>query len=206
MGAAIFGALAGPAFGALAAAIGIKVVFTGFAALGLLLAVWTFRSPDAAPQAARIRDLLGALRDGRFAAGLWLTLLPSLLFGVRAVLATLALGRAGWGATAIGGVFIAGALLEAILAPVFGRFSDRRGRMLPLRLSLVASAAGTVALAFVRGAPGVAVLLVVTSVAFGTIWAPALALVADAADARGLAQGLSWGGMNRAWAFGDVGG
>src|SRR2546421_7306111 len=97
MGAAIFGALAGPAFGALAAAIGIKVVFTGFAALGLLLAVWTFRSPDAAPQAARIRDLLGALRDRRFAAGLWLTLLPSLLFGVRAVLATLALGRPGWG-------------------------------------------------------------------------------------------------------------
>lgn len=204
MGAAIFGALAGPAFGALAGSIGVHVVFTGFALAGVLLAAWAIRSKDAPPQPARVRELVWAFRDRRFAAGLWLTLLPSLLFGIRSVLATLALGRDGWGATAIGATFIAGALLEAVLAPVFGRYSDRRGRMLPLRVSLVASVAGSIALAIVSGAPGIAVLVIATSVAFGTIWAPALALLADAAESRGLAQGLSWGGMNSAWAIGNV--
>ena len=42
---------------------------------------------------------------------------------------------AGWGAAAIGIVWLVGAAVETVLSPVTGRISDRRGRMLPVRIN-----------------------------------------------------------------------
>jgi MFS family permease len=90
-----------------------------------------------------------------------------------------------------------------VVAPVWGRFSDRRGRLLPLRIALGGGMAATLALA-VASRPGVIVaLLVVTAASFGAFWAPAMALLADGAERIGLAQGLAFGLLNASWGAGN---
>jgi MFS family permease len=129
--------------------------------------------------------------------------LPALLFGILSVLAPLTLARAGWGAVAIGAVFLVGAALEALLSPLFGRLSDRRGRLYPLRIALAASATVSILLALAGPAALTAVLIVGAALAFGGFWTPAMALIADGAERAGLAQGLAFGLMNAAWAAGN---
>ncbi|MDQ5820056.1 MAG: MFS transporter [Actinomycetota bacterium] len=203
MGAAIFGALLGPVLGAAASFAGAQLVFSCVAALGLLLGIWAFRTETVPPDPQPIRALGRAFREPRISAGLWLMVLPALLFGILSVLAPLALSRAGWGAVAIGAVFLVGASLEALLSPAFGRLSDRRGRLYPLRIAIVAAAAVTALLAVARPAPLTAVLVVCAALAFGGFWTPAMALISDGAERSGLAQGLGFGLMNLAWAAGN---
>ena len=110
MGAAIFGALFGPVIGAAAAIAGRDVIFCALAALAAVLVVWTLRldSPPPGEQPSGAA-LLRALRNRQFAGGLTLMAVPSLLFGILSVLGPLHLSNAGWGAAAIGGVWLVGA-------------------------------------------------------------------------------------------------
>ena len=64
--------------------------------------------------------------DQRFVGGLWLNMLPAMLFGLLIVLAPLALDDAGWGTFAIAAVFFGAGLVEVVLNPLLGRFTDRR--------------------------------------------------------------------------------
>jgi MFS family permease len=129
--------------------------------------------------------------------------LPALLFGVVAVLVPLELGDAGWSAAAIAALFIGAAAVEMVIAPLLGRFSDRRGRLLPLRLALTGAIVVTIGLAL-AGQPGaIAPLVVAAAIAFGSFWAPAMALLSDGAERIGLAQGLAFGLMNAAWGGGN---
>src|SRR5260221_501653 len=91
------------------------------------LVAWTLRVPPA--PAARTFDVspTRALANDRFAGGLALMVLASLLFGILSVLAPLHLSAAGWGAGAIGAIWLVGAALEAVESPLVGRISDRRG-------------------------------------------------------------------------------
>ncbi|MDX6543498.1 MAG: hypothetical protein QOK32_1101 [Gaiellaceae bacterium] len=203
MGAAIFGALLGPVLGAAASFAGTRLVFTCVAALGVVLAVWAFRSPTVPGDSQPLRALAGAFREPRIGAGLWLMVLPALLFGILSVLAPLTFARAGWGAVAIGAVFLVGATLEAMLSPFFGRLSDRRGRLYPLRIAVATSAVVTAVLAFGGPALLTAALVVCAALAFGGFWTPAMALIADGAEHARLAQGLAFGLMNAAWAAGN---
>jgi MFS family permease len=55
------------------------------------------------------------------------------------------------------------------------------------------------------GAPWlVAALLLVGSVVYGAFFTPGMALVSDTAEQNGISQGLVFGVMNGAWAFGNV--
>ena len=205
LGAAVFGALLGPVIGAAAALGGRGPVFSALALLSLVLGTWALQVETAPaeepPSAAAIRR---ALRDRQFLGGLLVMVLPSLLFGILSVLGPLHLSAAGWGAAAIGGVWLASAALEALQAPFVGRLVDRRGNLFPVRISLAAGAVGSVLLAF-GGRPVVyAPLVVVTAMAWGILFTPAFALLADGADAVGLAQGMAFGLMNAAWATGAV--
>jgi MFS family permease len=130
--------------------------------------------------------------------------LPALLFGVVAVLVPLELGRAGWGAAAIAAAFVGSAAIEMFIAPAIGRFSDRRGRLVPVRFALAGGAVVSLALAFTDGPAPVVVLLVAASVSFGAFWAPAMALLSDASERIGVAQGLGFGLMNAAWGAGNT--
>ena len=204
IGAAIFGALLGPAVGAAAEAIGPRPAFTAVAGLALGLLVWALRTPAVAAEPQSPRALGQAVRSPLILGALWMMVLPALLFGVVAVLVPLELGDAGWSAAAIAGVFIVSAAIEMVVAPLIGRFSDRSGRFLPLRLALVGSILVSLGLALASSPYALAPLVVAAAIAFGAFWAPAMALLSDGADRIGLAQGLGFGLMNAAWGGGNA--
>lgn len=204
IGAAIFGALLGPAVGATAEAIGPRPAFIAVAGVALALLVWALRTPAVAAEPQSPRALGPAVRSPLILGALWMMVLPALLFGVMAVLVPLELGDAGWTAAAIAGVFIVSAAIEMVVAPLIGRFSDRSGRFLPLRLALVGSIVVTLCLALASNPYALAPLVVAAAIAFGAFWAPAMALLSDGADRIGLAQGLGFGLMNAAWGGGNA--
>jgi MFS family permease len=205
MGSATFGALFGPVVGAAAALAGRAAVFTALAALAVVLGWLTLQIASVPQEALPSRaSITRAARNRLFVGGLVLMALPSLLFGVLATLAPLHLSEWGWGAAAIGAIWLVGAALESIQAPFTGRFSDRRGRLLPVRIALAASVLVSVGLAF-AGRPLVyAPLVVLAAMAFGTLFTPAFILISDGAERAGLAQGMAFGLMNAAWALGAM--
>jgi MFS family permease len=203
IGSAVFGALLGPALGAFADAVGHRPAFVAVAALSGLLALFALRTPGAEASPQPVSALGGAVRQPVVLGALWLMVLPALLFGVLAVLVPLELDSAGWSAAAIAAVFIVSAGIEVVVAPLLGRFSDRRGRVLPVRLALVGSIAVTAALALADLPALIGVLVVAAAVVFGSFWAPAMALLSDGAERIGLAQGLAFGLMNAAWGAGN---
>jgi MFS family permease len=203
MGAAIFGALLGPALGALAESVGTRTAFLGVASISVALAVWGLRTPPVAAEPQSLRMLARALREPIVLGPLWLVVLPALLFGVVSVLVPLELGDAGWSAAGIAAVFIVGAAVEMVIAPALGRFSDRVGRLLPLRLALAGATVVVTGFAFAARPSVIAPLVVAAAIAFGAFWAPAMALLSDGAERIGLAQGLGFGLMNAAWGAGN---
>ncbi len=204
IGAAIFGALLGPAVGAFAEGVGTRPAFVAVGGVALALAVWALKTPPVAAEPQSPRALLPALRQPLLLGALWLMVLPALLFGVVAVLVPLELGDAGWSAVAIAALFIGAAAVESVISPLLGRVSDRRGRLLPLRFALVAAIAVTLGLALAGSPFLIAPLVVAASIAFGSFWAPAMALLSDAAERIGLAQALGFGLMNAAWGGGNA--
>jgi MFS family permease len=204
MGAAIFGAMLGPAIGAAAERLGTEVVFSAIAGLSFVLIVWALRIPPTPADPQPARAYLGVVRQPVVLGALWLIVLPAVLFGVISVLVPLELGDAGWSAVAIAAAFITAAAIETVVAPFWGRVSDRRGRLLPLRLALGGGVVVTSVLAFADRPVVIAVFLVATAVTFGAFWAPAMALLADGAERMGLAQGLAFGLLNASWGAGNA--
>ena len=204
MGAAVFGALFGPAIGALAALAGRGPVFAGLAGLAVVLAVWTFRIEPVPPDRPSASAMARALRTRLFVGGLVLMALPALLFGVLSTLAPLHLSAAGWGAAAIGGVWLVGAALESALSPLTGRFLDRRGPTRPIQIALALGVAVSIGLALGPRPLVYVPLIVLAASAYGVLFTPAFALIADGAERVGLPQGMAFGLMNAAWALGAL--
>jgi MFS family permease len=204
LAAAIAAGLAGPAVGVVAERLGTEPVFSSVAVVACALAVWTLRTPAPAPTGAGLRGLRGALHDRRVLTGAWIVVIPGLLFGTLDVLVPLRFDRLGATATAVGATFIAAALLEAIVTPLTGRLSDRRGRVVPLRAGLLASAVMIVTL----GLPGrpwpLAVLTVLTAPAIGLLWAPSMAMLSEGAEDLGMDQGIAFALTNLTWGLGQA--
>ncbi|HZT84434.1 MAG TPA: MFS transporter [Gaiellaceae bacterium] len=204
LGAAVFGALFGPVVGGAAALLGRGVVFSALAALAVVLGAWTLRIESIPPEAPSVSAMGRAMRDSHFLGGLALMALPSFLFGVLSTLAPLRLAAAGWGAVAIGAVWLVGASFETVLSPVAGRVLDRRGVLLPVQVALAAAVAVSVGLAL-GPRPFVYVpLVVVAGGSYGVLFTPAFALIAEGAERSGLPQGMAFGLMNAAWASGAL--
>jgi MFS family permease len=203
-GFAVLGAILGPLFGSFADAIGIEAAFAATGVVALALAGWAAASADAPGEEQAPGAVSRAFRDRAFLGGLWLNTLPALLFGVLGVLAPLRLDAEGFGTVAIGAAFFSAGLLETMLNPLVGRFSDRRGRLLPTRLALGASAVVATGLAFASEPAPVLALICLAAVSFGGFYTPGMALVSDRAEIAGLAQGLGFGIMNSAWAAGNL--
>ena len=204
IGSAIFGALFGPVIGALADHVGPREVFVGLAGLSLVLAVLTLRTPGAAAEPPVPGALSRALRDVEIRQALWLMSVPALVFGIVGVLVPLKLDEAGWSAAGIAVAWVVSAAIEMVLAPLIGRVSDRKGRLLPLRIALMGSVAVLLGFAFADRPALVVPILILSGITFGGFWAPAMALLTDAADRIGLAQGLAFGLMNLAWGAGNA--
>jgi MFS family permease len=206
-GAAIAGALFGPVLGAVASKTGTAAAFGTVAGLAVVIAAAAIATP--APPRSRpqpLRALFEALRDRRIQTGVWLCLLPALLFGTLSVLAPLRLSELGWGAVAVGATFLVSAGLEAAWAPVLGRLSDRHGRLLPLAAALAASAVVCVLLPWPQSAWLLAVLIVCAGFSFGSFWTPAMSMVTDVSEEVGLDYGYAFALVNIAWAPGQAGG
>ena len=204
MGAAVGGALLGPVVGAVASHVGTGPAFSAAAVAGAILMIASFaieRPPRAEPQG--LREAWPAFRDLEVSAGMWLTTLAGLAFGVIDVLAPLRLGRLGVSATLIGLTFLASAAIEASLAPVTGRLSDRRGPLMPVRISLSVAVVVSLLAPVLAPAPVLIVLLIVGMPAYGTLFTPAMTLLSEGADRLRLHQGLAFGLGNLAWAAGQ---
>ena len=211
MGAAIAGALLGPVIGVAADLTSFELVFCTVALIGVGLMAWTWRTPAAAPLGdGSLRGLAGALRNGQVRTGLALITIPGLLFGTLSVLGPLRLDELGATTAAIGAIWLMSAGLEAIVSPLAGRFSDRRGHLAPLFGGLVGGAITFALLPWPGDAVTLGILIVLGSPVIGLLWAPSMSMLSDGADEVGLEQGLAFGLMNLTWAtgqaVGDIGG
>jgi len=205
LGAAIAGALVGPALGGLAEATSPELVFSSVVVVAGVLAAWALTTPQNHVRTGRGAGAVGrALRRPDVLRAMWLVTLPALAFGVLNVVGSLRLDGLGAGTAAVAATFLVAAGAEALMSPLVGRLSDRRGRLVPVRAGLAASALVLVALTL----PGQALVLaggiVLLGGTLGAFWAPAMAMLADAAELSGLDQGLAFGLVNLAWAVGQV--
>jgi hypothetical protein len=98
------------------------------------LAAWALATPSVhEPDRQDASVVAAALRTLPVVVGMWLVTVPALAFGAVNVVGSLRLDELGAGTAVIGGTFLAMAALEAIVSPLVGRVSDRRGRLVPIR-------------------------------------------------------------------------
>lgn len=205
LGTAVAGALLGPALGALAATIGTELVFSAVLGVAIALAVFAARLPEAeAPERQNLHEVAETMFSRPIVIATTFVAIPSVMFGAVEVLVPLQIDDLGGGHALIAGGFIAGAALEAVLAPIAGRYSDRVGRRLPFMvgLSICAVAMGAVAIGQAMGV--VMAGLILTSLGGGICFTPALTMLSEVAEVSRLHQGFAAGLSNMAWAAGQV--
>jgi len=205
LGTAVAGALLGPALGAIAASIGTEIVFSSVLLVTVLLALGAARLPEtAAPEEQNLGEVMATLVSRPVLEAAAFVAVPSVMFGAIEVLVPLRIDSLGGSHGLIAAGFIAGAGLEAMLAPVAGKMSDRVGRRLPYVIGLSICAFAMVVIAVVPSLEEVLLGLIVTSLGAGLCFAPALTLISDVAEASSLHQGFAAGLSNMAWASGQV--
>ena len=205
MGSAVAGALVGPLLGWIATEVGPAPAFVAVAVLDVGLFGWAWATPATRPEVPqRLREVLAAVHEPAILQGFWFVTLPALLLGVISVLGPLRLDELGWSALAISIAFLVSAGIEATLAPIQGRWSDRRGPASPIRVGLIASITASVALILVDARAVFIVLVVVAGVAYGFFWVPGTAILSEGAEQAGLDLAFAAMIMNLAWAPGNV--
>jgi MFS family permease len=205
LGTAITGALVGPALGALAAEVGTEQVFTGVLVVAVILAIVAARLPDARhPESQGLREVAETMLSRPILIATLLVAIPSVMFGAVEVLVPLRIAELGGGHALIAGSFIAGAALEAALAPLAGRYSDRVGRRAPFVIGLAICAVAMAAIAVAQGLGVVLTGLILTSLGGGICFTPVLTMLSEIAESSRLHQGYSAGLSNMAWAAGQV--
>jgi predicted MFS family arabinose efflux permease len=185
--------------------VGDEVAFSGVAVLAVALGAWALATPVASePRGGRLRDIWDARREGRVLGGMWLMVMPGLLFGTIGVLVPLRLDELGASAALIAGTWLVAAGLASVVSPYVGRLSDLHGRLAPAAVAL----AGAFVVVLLLPLPDVlwleVALMLIAAPVIGIIWAPASALLSDGADAAGLDQGLGFALLNLAWAGGQT--
>ncbi len=207
LGTAVAGALLGPALGALAASVGTELVFGSVLIIALALAYAASRLPEGGtPERQSLREVTTVLLSKPILTTAAFVAVPSVMFGAIEVLVPLRIDSLGGGHGMIAAGFIAGAALEAALAPKAGRFSDRVGRRTPYVVGMVICAVAMLGVALAQSLGGVLAALILTSLGAGLCFAPALTLLSDTADSSSLHQGMAAGLSNMAWASGQVAG
>ena len=205
MSAAIVGALFGPVLGGIAAVVGTEIAFAAVGVLGLGLAAWAAATEAATPEEPQPLSMLWrAIGDRSILGSVWFVTLPALLFSTMGVLVSLRLDVLGMTAVAIGGVFLVSAAIEAVLNPIAGRLSDLRGRLLPIRAGLAASALMAALLPWPDSRWVLAGLVILAGMAFGVFWTPAMSHLTDLAELRGLDYAYGFALINLAWAPGQA--
>lgn len=206
MGAAVAGALLGPVLGAAASLTSPAAAFTVVAGAGVLLAAWAWTTPAGRPaeEPQRLRELFRAFLDRRVVSGFWFVSLAAFLLGVFSVAGPLQLDDLGWGALGISAAFFVSAGVEAAFNPYLGRWSDRSGRLAPVRAGLLVAIGVSVIVPWVGMRWPALLLVIAAGIAYGIYWVPGAALLSDGAEAVGLEQGFGFALLNVAWAPANV--
>jgi MFS family permease len=205
LGTAVAGALLGPVIGAVAASVGTGPVFGSVLVISLALAFAASRLPEVrAPERQSLGEVAATIFSKPIANGVIFVAVPSVMFGAIEVLVPLRIDSLGGGHGVIAAGFIGGAALEATLAPLAGRLSDRVGRRMPYVSGLTICAFAMIAIALAQSLGTVLAALIVTSLGAGLCFAPALTLLSDIAESSRLHQGFAAGLSNMAWASGQV--
>ena len=205
LSAAIVGVLLGPVLGGAASVLSPELVFSSVAVVAAGLAAWAWTMPGVEPEESPgVGRMLRALGRPAVLIGFWVFTLPALFSGVVEVLVPLHLDDLGVSGATIGVVFLLSAAVEAVVSPFAGRFSDRAGRLAPIRAGLTGAAVMAIVLPLPQTAVLVGLCVTLTFVALASFWAPGMALLSDAAEDAGLDLALAFAISNLAWALGHV--
>ena len=203
--AAVIGEMLGSPIGALAYEVGTEVVFSAVLPLGLVIALVAMTVPSVSEvEGQEVREAVAAGRRARLPRTALVLAGPSAAFGMLVVVGPLRLDDLGATPWMIAAAFAGGSIVEALIGPVVGRWSDRVGRRTPYLAGLTVMAASILVLGFFDVLP--MLLLAVLLVAFGAglAFTPASALITDRATAAGLNQGYAAGSSNVAWGGGQM--
>jgi MFS family permease len=201
--AAVVGALLGPVLGSVAATIGLLPAFASVSVAGGVIAIWAALEPAPASSGdVSLLPALGTVRQPRFLTSLWFIGLSPLLFSALAVLVPLDLHRLGWGAAAVGLVFLVSALFEALVHPLLGRWSDRSGYRPPVFAGLLASIGILLLLTWVASPWVISLLVVLAAGAFNATLVPGTALFSRDTEKAGMDAAVAFAITNFAWASG----
>ena len=201
--AAVVGALLGPVLGSVAATVGLLPAFASVAVAGGAIAVWAALEP--APSSSGYLSLMPTLRtvwQPRLLTSLWFIGLSPLLFSGLAVLIPLELNGLGWGAAAVGTVFLISAAFEAVVHPLLGKWSDRSGYRPPVYAGLLASIGILLLLTWVGNPWVIGFLVVLAAGAFNATLVPGTALFSRGTEKAGMEGAVAFAITNFAWASG----
>ena len=179
LGVAALGQIAGPAVGAVAAQAGRKVAFACIAGLALFCCSAIARKAGPPPD-GRSLEVRAAAASGGVRTAASLLAIASVVLGALLVLGSLELDRLGAGPTTIGATFLIAGAIGVVQAPLVGRWSDRRGRLLPIRLGLLMCIPALVALSWTHSRVVAALFVIFASVAVRFTIGPTGALLSDA--------------------------
>ncbi len=173
--------------------------------IAVVLAAFASRLPEAGPPERQpLREVGATILTRPILTATAFVAVPSMMFGAVEVLVPLRIDELGGGHAAIAGGFVVGAALEAGLAPVVGRYSDRVGRRIPFVVGIGICACSMVGIAAAQALGPVLAALILGSLGAGICFAPALTTLSETADASGLHQGFAAGLSNMAWAAGQT--
>jgi MFS family permease len=207
LGTAVAGALVGPILGAVAAEVGTAAVFSAVLVIAVVLAGFAARLPEAGPPERQpLREVGATILTRPILTATAFVAVPSMMFGAVEVLVPLRIDELGGGHAAIAGGFVVGAALEAGLAPIVGRYSDRVGRRIPFVIGIGICACAMVGIAAAQALGPILGSLILGSLGAGICFAPALTTLSETADLSGLHQGFAAGLSNMAWAAGQTAG
>ncbi|MFN8185857.1 MAG: MFS transporter [Gaiellales bacterium] len=203
---AVIGMLAGPALGALAAELGIARVFVAYSAAAATLAFLALFQPGTAASGQSWRVLLTAVRRPELIFGFWIIFLAGAFLAAQGAIGPLRLDALGWSATGIGAVYMVSAALEATGNPFLGHWLDRAGQARPtgVILAIATVAAAALAVPSLERYWPYAILIALSSAAFGFCFLPGLMSLSRGAEAADLdyAYGVSLASVS--WGPGQV--
>jgi len=203
-GVAETGAILGPAVGGVAAAVGRPAAFGGVAVACLFLALLTLRMPAPEPISLVGSRVRGMVSSSSVRTTIWLTALPATLLAALSVLGPLQQHSIGAGAGEIAATFAVAALAGVLIRPLFGRWSDRRGPLRPIRIALLCLFPVVLALPWADNRILVALMICWSLVLVGVLWAPLMVMLSDACLAAGVGQIMAVTVMNFTWPPGNV--
>ena len=203
----VVGPFVGPAVGALSAATNTRWVFTATLLLTLPLCVWVRRMKEPVPfQHQPLREVSSAILSAPVMKAFVFLGVPAVGFGFVSVLLPLKIDALGGTAGLIALAVIAAGAIETVLAPIAGRWSDRRGRREPYLFGLAAYCTGLAAMAATDSPSACAIAFLLVGVGAGFLIIPGFTILADAADHSGLAQSHGFALSSTAFSLGLAGG